>query len=142
MAGGFRLTWKGDKVLDEVLKDVVSPALSDIALDVEGEAKEELQAGHGVETGTLRRSIHAASPDYTWAKDNVKPSPGTPERGGQAAEPKKQNGQLLISVGSGLNYALAVHQGHGKFSGYHYLTNGLNKVKPRVPQHIARHKKG
>jgi hypothetical protein len=35
---------------------------------------------------------------------------------------------------------MAVHQGHHSFDGYHYLTNALEKVKPRARQHIERHK--
>jgi len=110
-------------------------ALPDIGLDIEGEAKQQLYPGHGVLTGTLRRSIHAASPSHNFAADSA----GS-DLGGQAPAPEKVGDVLVIAIGSGLIYALAVHQGHHAFEGYHYLTLGVEKVQPRVDQHLARHK--
>jgi hypothetical protein len=48
--------------------------------------------------------------------------------------------QLTVQVGSGLNYAMPVHQGHHNFSGYHYLTIGLSKAKTKLASIVARHK--
>ena len=135
------LKWMGKQVEAEVVARL-SAGLVDIALDVEGEAKKELHKGHGVLTGTLRRSIHAASPDYNWQGDDTLPGPGTAERGGARIEPVRKGDLLLVAIGSGLEYAMAVHQGHGSFDGYHYLTNGLEKVKPRAGDHIRRHAGG
>ena len=128
-----RLTWRGPQVAAEVMRDVVGPAMAEIGLRVEGEAKHELRKGHGVLTGTLRRSIHAAGANYAYSGDNVEPGAGTPERGGSqppAAE--------TVTVGSGMRYALWVHQGHGSFGGYHYLTNAVDKVRPLVPGILRR----
>src|SRR3990172_4217177 len=88
-----------------------SAGLVDIALDVEGEAKKELYKGHGVLTGALRRSIQAASPDYNWSGDDTLPGPGTAERGGARIEPVRKGDLLLVAIGSGLEYAMALHQG-------------------------------
>jgi len=132
------LKWKGKQVEDEVVERL-SAALVDIGLDVEGEAKKELTKGHGVLTGTLRRSIHTASPGYNWGSDNVTPSESSPERGGGEATPAKKENRLTIEVGSGMEYAMAVHQGHGSFGGYHFITNAIVKVKPRAGDHIRRH---
>ena len=133
------LNWKGKQVEDQATRRL-SNALVDIGLDIEGEAKKELHKGHGVLTGTLRRSIHSAEVDYNWQGDDVAPSEGSPERGGQPAMPKLEARRLMITVGSGLGYALPVHQGHHSFGGYHYITNAVEKVRPRAGQHIARHK--
>lgn len=133
---GFSLVWRGDEVLALKTKQAAA-ALGEIGLRVEGESKKELYKGHGVITGTLRRSIHTALPGYTWAGDNVKPAPGTPERGGQLTMPGFD--QLVVQVGSGLEYAMAVHQGHHSFEGYHYIRNGLAKVKPLVPGIVRKH---
>uniref|UniRef100_A0A6H1ZEQ8 Tail protein n=2 Tax=viral metagenome TaxID=1070528 RepID=A0A6H1ZEQ8_9ZZZZ len=124
----------------EVVQTNVAEALGEFGLRVEGHAKRELQKGHGVLTGTLRRSIHTAGPDYSWSGDDVEPSPSAPERGGVLAKAVKTAVGLVVQVGSGLRYALAVHQGHGSFKGYHYLRKGLNKAKKELPEVLKRHK--
>ena len=131
------LIWRGDEVL-KTTQENAAKIISEFALTVEGEAKKELRKGHGVETGTLRRSIHTALPGYDWGGDDVEPSAGAIERGGEAAMPEAGN-QLTVEVGSGLVYAMAVHQGHHSFSGHHYLTNGLKKAQGKLSSIIARH---
>ncbi len=126
--GSVRLDWRGPQALAAVVDWVVKPALADWALyKVEKTAKEKLQKGHGVITGTLRRSIHGASPGYAWDSDNVEPGAGTPERGGTRAEPAESGGRIVLELGSGMEYALSVHQGHGSFPGYHYLVDAANE---------------
>ena len=131
------LNWRGDEVL-KTTQENAAKIISEFALTVEGEAKKELRKGHGVETGTLRRSIHTALPGYDWGGDDVEPSAGAIERGGEAAMSEASD-QLTVEVGSGLVYAMAVHQGHHNFTGYHYLTNGLKKAQGKLPSIIARH---
>jgi hypothetical protein len=132
------LNWKGDE-LKRTIEENGAKIIAEFGLTVEAEAKKELRRGHGVETGTLRRSIHTALSGYSWGDDDVEPSKGTPELGGQMTMPE-QGGQLTVEVGSGLVYAMAVHQGHGSFEGYHYLTNGLSKAKNKLASILARHK--
>lgn len=121
--GKKKLNWRGRQAGDEFLRKVIVPGMGLIGLAVESEAKQELRKGHGVESGTLRRSIHTAEPGYHWGSDDVEPAPGTPERGG------KRTDGLVVQVGSGLNYALPVHQGHGSFGGYHYILIGAERVR-------------
>jgi hypothetical protein len=134
------LTWKGDAV-EAAVTQRLSDALAEIGLRIEGEAKQELVKGHGVLTGTLRRSIHATAPTYNFPADNVKPAADTPERGNKKPEPELKGSVLWIAVGSGLVYAMPVHQGHGSFGGYHFLTNALDKVKPKAMDIIRKHLK-
>lgn len=124
----FEMDWRGGEVLEEVEAALIE-ILADFGLTVESEAKQELDKGHGVKTGTLRRSIHAGKVDYNWAGDDVEPSEGSPDRGGQKVRPSRAQKQMTLAVGSGLKYALPVHQGHGSFKGYHYLVNGLDKAE-------------
>ena len=131
------LNWKGDEVL-KTTKENGAKIISEFALTVEGESKKELRKRHGVLTGTLRRSIHTALPGYDWGGDDVEPSAGAIERGGEAAMPEASD-QITVEVGSGLKYALPLHQGHHNFTGYHYLTNGLKKAQGKLPSIIARH---
>jgi len=126
------LNWKGKRVEADVIR-VLSLGLGDIGLDMEAEAKKQLYPGHGVLTGTLRRSIHAASGDHNFAAE----AEGQ-EQGGHAPEPSRQGDRLVIAVGSGLVYAMAVHQGHHSFEGYHYLTNALDIVRARALDHVKR----
>jgi len=134
----FELNWKGDEVL-RVTKENGAKIIAEFGLTVEGVSKKELRKGHGVLTSTLRRSIHTALPGYDWGGDDVKPSAGAPERGGSEVKPDASNDQLTVEVGSGLKYAMAVHQGHHSFAGYHYLTIGLSKAKAKLASIIARY---
>lgn len=133
----YTLNWKGDEAKRQVLENVAA-AMAEFGLTVEAESKKELRKGHGVVTGTLRRSIHTALPGYDWGADDVKPSQGSPERGGESSVPDTDN--VTVQVGSGLVYAMAVHQGHNSFAGYHYLSNGLAKAKTKLTGILARHK--
>jgi hypothetical protein len=134
----FHLNWKGDEV-KRTIEENGAKIMAEFGLTVEAEAKKELRRGHGVKTGTLRRSIHTAASGYDWGGDDVEPSAGAPERGGQAATPEAGD-KLTVEVGSGMVYAMAVHQGHHSFSGYHYLTNGLKKAQGKLAAILARHK--
>jgi len=138
MAKGWKMTWRGDDVIVKTV-NVLGEALTEIGLEVEGEGKKELQKGHGVITGTLRRSIHTAAPGYDWGGDNVKPSESSPDRGNVAAVPANRANRLSLEVGSGMEYALPVHQGHGSFPGYHFLTNAIEKVRSKVPGILRKH---
>lgn len=131
--------WNGDEIGKAVAQNVAS-AMGEFGLRVEGYAKKELKKGHGVITSTLRRSIHVAQPGYNWSGDDVKPGPGTPERGGQKFEALVNGRKITIEVGSGLGYALPVHQGHHSFEGYHFLTIGLEKAKPEMPIVLSKYK--
>jgi hypothetical protein len=136
MADDVTLDWHGDEVLAAVLA-AMSPVMGRIGLMVEGEAKKQLTKGHGVITGTLRRSIHCAEEGYVWSGDNVEPDEGTPELGNNQVNPEPNEIGLSIEVGSGLLYAMPVHQGRGSFQGYHYLTNAVEIVRQRVPGIVA-----
>lgn len=127
-----KLNWKGPQVVAQVHKNV-GKAYTKFGLKVEGRAKKKLQKGHGVITSTLRRSIHLAQPGYNWSQDDVAPGEKGPERGRQAVEAEVTFGRVGLQIGSGLHYALPVHQGHGGFAGYHFLTEALDETKPELP---------
>ena len=135
----FDLKWNGEEVV-QLCEEQLRAIMNEAGLVAEGEAKRELRKGHGVVTGTLRRSIHTAQPDYNFAADDVKAAAGTPERGGKAIDAVKDgSNRFAVAVGSGLRYAMKVHQGWGNFQGYHYITNGVDKMKKRLGEIIARH---
>ena len=127
-----KLNWKGDAVLSQA-ETAMANALGTFGLRVEGEAKKELWVGHGVDTGTLQRSIHTAPPSYVWSADNIPRRASTPERGGRFVRAVKISATMTLLVGSGMAYALWVHQGGSGFTGYHYLTNGLARAQPDFP---------
>lgn len=131
------VNWKGG-VTEGQVEQALSSVLVEVAQRIEGEAKKELKPGRGKVTGTLQRSIHVASADYNFQSDNVTPGPGTPERGGGAPIPMRSGNRLIVTVGTGMEYAMIVHLR------YSYLRNGFNKVAPRVLEivrkHIARYK--
>lgn len=129
--GAHFTRWEPEKAVGQSLENLAK-AFGKFGLIAEGYAKKELQKGHGVLTGTLRRSIHTAQPGYDWTGDNVPASDGTPERGNSQAEAQINAGKLTLQLGSGMVYALAIHNGFGGFPGYHYLTIGLDKAKPEL----------
>jgi len=137
--GDYQLDWRGDEVKREVMQNVAQ-AWGEFALEVEGESKRELRRGHGVETGTLRRSIHVGEAGYDWGGDDVEAGQSSPERGGALVTPEADSVTLSLEVGSGLRYAMPVHQGHHSFQGYHYLTNGLKKAKAKLDAILRRHR--
>lgn len=126
--------WRGKEIAQAVSENMAK-ALGKFGLRVEGYSKKELRKpNHGVKSGTLRRSIHTAQPGYNWSGDDIEPGPGTPERGKQTFIAMIDGKRIIIQVGSGMNYALPVHQGHHSFEGYHYMTNGFEKAKPELAQ--------
>lgn len=131
-------TWRGKEVTQAVAKNVAS-ALGEIALRAEGHAKRELRKGHGVVTGTARRSIHTAEPGYNWSADDVKASSASAELGGKMVTAAIQGSRITVQLGSGLGYALPLHQGHQGFEGYHFLTIGVDKAKKEVPEVLKMH---
>jgi hypothetical protein len=139
MSDGYSLNWKGDEVKRQVIENSAK-AMSEFGLRVEAESKKQLKRGHGVMTGTLRRSIHSAQPGYDWAGDDVEPSKGTSELGGQQVSLEPDGDQVTVEVGSGLVYAMAVHQGHDYWTGYHYLTIGLAFAKDKLDSILRKYK--
>jgi hypothetical protein len=136
---GWELRWNGQEVSNRVLDTVLIPAFSDFALDVEGTSKRQLKPGAGKLTGTLQRSIHAADPDYKWSQDDIPPVRGSAEKGGRKVLAVRKGKTIIILVGSGLRYALPVHQGHGSYAGIPYLKNGLGAAQGRLKRHIERY---
>jgi len=134
----FDLEWHGEEVI-QVSEDQLGEIMSEFTLVAEGCSKKKLRKGHGVLTGTLRRSIHGASGDYTFAGDNVEPSESSPERGNQKITPVRVGNHFLTQLGSGLVYAMKMHQGWGKFAGYHFITEGVDEAKGQIDAIVARH---
>ena len=138
--------WRGKEVTQEVVNRV-SLVLGEFGLTAEGHAKRELQKGHGVLTGTLRRSIHVAPFNYNWSQDQAAVTiKGKREKGssytlgGKLVNAEVEGTRIGLQLGSGLLYSLAVHQGHHSFTGYHYLTIGVDKAKVEMPKILRRHK--
>jgi hypothetical protein len=139
MSGPAKVTWFDNQVV-ELTEQKLGEILTEFGLVAEGESKKELRKGHGVLTGTLRRSVHAAGPDYPFQQDAIASDESSPERGGKEVYPiKTDDGRLTISIGSGMPYALKIHQGWGSFGGYHYIRNGTDRARGNLPAIIGRH---
>ncbi len=124
-----RVDWYGGRVLS-LFERAERRTLTRVGTNVQDEAKIRLYPGHGYDTGTLQRSIHAATPGYDWEGDNVPRSPFTPERGIEDAQPARvAGGALAIQIGSGQDYSLWVELGTAYFLGYHYLEDALAAVE-------------
>lgn len=147
-----RINWRGNTTLDEV-KAVLSDAIVELTLRMEAAAKQNLRpsardargrwvkgGGRGKRTGTLQRSIHAASPDYPWSSDDVDAESGGPERGGGGYKPQVTEDAVTGAVGSGLVYALALHQDDSS-EGKHYMVNAYEEVRKDTLRVVEKHAK-
>lgn len=136
-----KLNWQGKQLLKK-LASGLSDGLVEFDHEVAEAAKAQLWPGHGVETRTLKRSIHGAAPDYNWRGDNVTPSDKSPERGRRPFKAKVIGNKIMGVVGSGMVYAMAIHQGFESFAGYHYITTGLQKKLSDLPRIFQRNMQG
>lgn len=128
----MRLDWHGKEVQKRTRLRAAKVLLR-VGFSIIELTQRQLYKGHGLVTGTLRRSYHVGLPDYT---------SGAAEKaaeGGQSAvtvvqvSPEELMKDLKLLVGSWLNYARAVDQGKGTFEGYNQLFNALDGTKRRVP---------
>lgn len=127
------MVWRGDELRRET-ENNLAEAWGRVGLRGEKYAKQQLWKGHGVITGTLRRSIHTAGDGYNWAGDNVQPAPNAPERGGKNVRPTiTARGRIRLWLGSGMRYALPVEMGVGSFRGYRYLRIAIARLKTEIP---------
>ena len=131
------LKWNGQ--LEHALENKLGAALTQFGLRVEARAKNRLRpsqqdgegrfvrgGGHGKRTGTLQRSIHVAGPTHSFRNDSG-------AQGGQDVRPEKQGQRLMIAVGSGLDYALVVHQTHYDPEVFHFITKSVEEEAPNFP---------
>jgi len=105
--GDYHLDWRGDEAKRMVMQNVAN-AWGEFGLEVEGESKRELRREHGVETGTLRRSIHVAEAGYDWSGDDVEPSKSSPERGESLVTPDADGAAFFERLFSVQNCMIAV----------------------------------
>jgi hypothetical protein len=141
-AKSYMRKWQPEVAVDEKLAKL-AVAYGRFGLHVEACSKKVLQKGHGVLTGTLRRSIHTAEPGYDWSQDaSAVTIKGKREKGasytlgGKLVVAVVRERRVSLLVGSGLKYALKIHNGFGGFPGYHYLTLGLKKATPDLPKFL------
>ena len=136
MAQRFRLTWKGTATKAQAVRAVVA-GLNEFHIGAEAPIKAVLYfPGHGVLTGTLRRSIHAAAPSYNFGSDDVLPTSSSPERGGTGGGPEVQGDMVVGTIGSGLSYAAQIHDM------FQYITRGYenhqHELLPAIEKHAER----
>jgi hypothetical protein len=138
----FTLNWKGDVVV-KIAEAALTEIVADLGEIAEAESKRELNPGHGLLSGDLRRSIHVAEPGHVYAGED-----GKSERGGKRVLPVRAGARFALSLGSGLKYAMAIHQGwplgypglRGQFAGYHYLSKGVDRARPQLKVVVQRHR--
>lgn len=97
-----------NKKLKGQIAQAAVDTVTEVDLRIEGAAKGELYPGHGKVTGALQRSITGA--------------PGT-------LQGSMARGRVSTK---GIKYAKRIHRL------YHYLTEGVIKVRPMVPAIFAR----
>lgn len=116
--------WLGAQVSAQV-KDTAADVLIDLGLLIEGGIKAQLYPGHGLITGTLRRSYHLAGADQPFTDDDS-------DQSGRRPEPVRRGSILAIAVGSGLKYAMTIEDR------YRQTLNALDQTRGRVGDVIRR----
>ena len=129
------LIWKGDALKQDILA-AIADGVTEFGLAHETAAKGELSPKHGVVTGTLRRSIHAATPTYAFSQDNVPPSNSSPERSGRGGGARIFKNKVSIMVGSGLVYARRIEDLYGYIVGSHQQISG--RLEGIIGKHAAK----
>lgn len=125
------LDWRGEQTFSQCVT-ALEGTMTELNLRAEAPAKGALAPGHGVVTGTFRRSIHGASPSYGFSSDHVAPSGGSPERGGQGGGAQRVGMKIISQFGSGLNYALFVENLYGTIvAGYMTAATDLPAIMER-----------
>ena len=128
------LKWHGDEVKKEFVEGLKS-GLLEFGFNHEREAKAQLYFGHGKASGTLQRSIHAASPHYDFAQDDEPPSENSPERSGTGGGAELVGDKVIIKVGSGMIYAARIERL------YNYIRNGHERAKNTLMPALEKHLK-
>lgn len=126
------LKWLGDELTEDI-EAALKDGLTEFGLTHETAAKGQLAPGHGVLTGTLRRSIHSAYPTYNYAADDVPPSNGSPERSGRGGGAGVFKTKASIVVGSGMRYARKIEDMYG------YIQQGHDQVIGKLPDILNKH---
>lgn len=109
-ASKFKLTWRGDDLYEQRANQI-SAAMQEFSLQLETAAKQELYPGHGVRTGTLRRSITAIPIRRE----------GTKIRGGVGAGAESRR------------YSKVIH------ARYRYITNPFERIRPKFRSILRKH---
>lgn len=130
----YRLDWRGDDVRREAVNAIYGAVL-ELGGRWEAAAKGSVRPGRGVLTGTYRRSLHYARPDYDFASDDVPPSPGSPERSGHGGGPEVRGDKISILLGSGLNYARKLEALYG------VVVGAFDQVRGQFLDILERHAK-
>ena len=127
-----RLDWRGKEVQKRTRLRAAKVMLQ-VGFSIVELCQRQLYSGHGLITGTLRRSYHVGKPDYFPGKAEEAAAGGKLAIRVHQVKPEDIVKDLKLMVGSWLNYARAVDQGKGSFQGYGQLFNALDGTKRRVP---------
>lgn len=119
-----KLDWRGAALRSQVVETVVA-GVQEFGLTHERRAKGKLYKGHGVLTGTLRRSIHADEIGADFG--------GSDSEGGQLPNVSEKDGAVGVAVGSGLVYAGRIEELYG------YMAESHVETLPELPGILEKH---
>lgn len=139
-----------EEYMGEVDK-ALEAALEAIGIHLEGEAKEELEnSPHRVDTGLLRNSITYAldgeAPAIS-AYSGDKPSKYTgkmPQSGSYSGNAPKEGGKgRSVMIGTNVEYAIFVHEGHSLPNGKtvapnRFLKNAYERNRDQISEYIKK----
>lgn len=128
--------WYGQDVLKKIVEKT-DVFLVHFGHAAEQAAKQELQPGRGVDTGSMKRGIHLAPGDYDFTRDHDYPN--GPERGLQRVTPTwSTKTKRTVALGSGQRYSIYQHQGtEGGITALRYITRGFVRVRSMVARSLA-----
>lgn len=125
------MKWNGKQVLESLVKKT-DAFLEHFGHAAEQAAKQELQPGRGVDTGSMKRGIHLAPGDYDFTRDHDYPE--GPERGLQRVVPTwTTKTKRSVALGSGQRYSIYQHQGtEGGITPLRFIVRGFVRVRDQV----------
>lgn len=129
--------------MDEVDKALLA-AMEAVGIYLEGEAKEELSnSPKRIDTGLLRNSITYAVDGKGAAKKTYSADTGGGSGSYSGTAPAEGGHNHSVIVGTNVEYALYVHEGHSMPSGgtvapNRYLKNAVERNKDQITEYIKK----
>lgn len=128
----------------ETKNDAIERILTEIGLQLEGEAKTEIEnAPSRVDTGLLRNSITYAVDGHTPAITQYHSDPGKEAKNGLyfGSVPEEKNGGAVY-IGTNVEYAPYVHEGTRNMEPNRFIANAVRKNADQIRNKIKQALKG
>lgn len=127
---------------DEYMRDVeqaLETALEAVGIQIEGEAKEELEnSPRRIDTGLLRNSITYALDGEGAAQATYSADSGGESGSYSGSAPKEGKNARSVIVGTNVEYGIYVHEGTSRMDPNRFLKNAVERNKDQIKDYIEK----